>query len=61
MVVNPYLLLLFLQVQQLENELLEELELHAFLENVIERNVFKLSGPANLPHQVSLTSMLMWG
>ncbi|KAI9087266.1 hypothetical protein K1719_030736 [Acacia pycnantha] len=39
-------------VQQLENQLLEELELHAFLENVIERNVIKLSGPANLPNHV---------
>ncbi|XP_054780422.1 uncharacterized protein LOC129288088 isoform X2 [Prosopis cineraria] len=40
-------------VQQLENQLLEELELHAYLDNVIdERNVIKLSGPANLPHHV---------
>ncbi|XP_028759093.1 uncharacterized protein LOC114718014 isoform X2 [Neltuma alba] len=41
-----------LQVQQLENQLLEEVELHAFLENVLERNVIRFSGPANLPHHV---------
>lgn len=44
--------LISIQVQQLEHQLLEELELHVFLENVIERNDMKFPGPAHLPHHV---------
>ncbi|KAJ1382190.1 Ternary complex factor MIP1, leucine-zipper [Sesbania bispinosa] len=39
-------------VQQLQKQLQEEIELHKFLKNVIERNAINLSGPAHLPHHV---------
>ncbi|XP_061357200.1 uncharacterized protein LOC133301567 isoform X1 [Gastrolobium bilobum] len=39
-------------VQQLQNQLLEEIELHTFLKNVIERNAINLSGVTYLPNHV---------
>ncbi|KAK7270597.1 hypothetical protein RJT34_25886 [Clitoria ternatea] len=39
-------------VQQLQKQLLEEIELHTFLKNVVERSVVNLADSAHLPHHV---------
>ncbi|KAF7843102.1 DUF547 domain-containing protein/Lzipper-MIP1 domain-containing protein [Senna tora] len=54
----PFRFQLEQDVQQLENQLLEEVELRAFLENVIERNAIKLSGPAHLPHHFAVSVLM---
>ncbi|XP_061357202.1 uncharacterized protein LOC133301567 isoform X3 [Gastrolobium bilobum] len=46
-------------VQQLQNQLLEEIELHTFLKNVIERNAINLSGVTYLPNHNAAHSVLL--
>ncbi|KAM5579756.1 hypothetical protein ABKV19_009503 [Rosa sericea] len=46
----PYKFQLEQDVQRLEQQLLEEIELHAILENAIEKNATKFSSPACLPY-----------
>lgn len=47
----PYRFQLELDVQKLQEQLRDEIELHAVLEQVIERSAVKLSKPSCLPHQ----------
>lgn len=47
----PYRFQLELDVQKLQEQLRDEIELHAVLEQAIERSAVKLSKPSCLPHQ----------
>ncbi|KAK9281955.1 hypothetical protein L1049_004864 [Liquidambar formosana] len=46
----PYRFQLEQDVQRLQQQLREEMEIHAILENAIEKNAVKLSSPSCLPH-----------
>ncbi|XVE91152.1 hypothetical protein DITRI_Ditri20bG0131600 [Diplodiscus trichospermus] len=46
----PYRFQLEQEVYRLQKKLQEEMDLHSFLENAIEKNATKFSGPSCLPH-----------